>query len=129
MSPPPVLMLAAGRGALSWPYNVHACPPDDSFISTVLHPDSVVGYTHASSVIPFVRSRPGASLTVTMSFVPSNVNAEPKRPDVVQTAPDTVPAWALPEESARVVPDPSLNPHAPIAPVGVDELAVENVHV
>ncbi|HLC41272.1 MAG TPA: hypothetical protein VJO34_06555 [Methylomirabilota bacterium] len=43
-------------------------------------PLPVVGKTQASSVIPVVRSRMGASFTVTQSFTPSKSRALPNFP-------------------------------------------------
>ena len=46
----------------------------------------LVGSTHASSVMPVVRRRSGASAIVTQSFLPSNFSALPCLPLVVQVA-------------------------------------------
>src|SRR6516164_4813260 len=68
----------------------------------------LVGLTHASSVIPVVRSSDGASLTTTVELVPLNLRASPYLPAVVQVALERVPVLPLPEPSAVVVPLPSL---------------------
>ena len=69
-----------------------------------------VGRTHASSVMPVVRSRSAASATVTMSFVPSKLSAPPFLPAAVQLAPETIPEWPLPVASDAVEPAASSNP-------------------
>ena len=60
----------------------------------------VVGNTHASNVIPVVRSRSLASATVTQLFVPLNKTALPYLPAGVHVALETVPVWPLPVASA-----------------------------
>jgi hypothetical protein len=67
---------------------------------------SAVGYTQASSVIPFVRSSEAESATSTRSFTPSKESAEPKRPGA-HVAPETAPALPRPDESSTAVPAPS----------------------
>ena len=67
-----------------------------------------VGYTHASSVMPLVRSSELESAAVTQLFAPLNDSALPYRPVAVQAAPETVPVLPLPEPSTAVVPLPSL---------------------
>ena len=52
---------------------------------------SADGRTHASSVIPVVRSSELASGTVTQSLTPSKLNADPNRPAALHTAPETEP--------------------------------------
>src|SRR5919201_3362826 len=74
------------------------------------------GFTHASSVMPPVRRNDGASLTVTRALVPLNTSALPNFPAVVQVAPVIVPVLLLPDESATVVPEPSLNEYAATRP-------------
>ncbi len=69
---------------------------------------SPVGYTHASSVIPVVRLRSAVLPTVTRSLTPLKLRAFPKRPWVVQAAPEMAPVCPLPEASAALVPAPSL---------------------
>jgi hypothetical protein len=72
-------------------------------------PAIVVGFTHASSVIPVVRSSDAASAIVTQSSSPSNASAPPARP-VARVAPEIVPGLPLPDASVAVVPDASSNP-------------------
>src|SRR3974390_291772 len=74
------------------------------------------GFTHASSVIPVVRSSDAESLTVTSALVPSNTRALPYMPEVVQVAPLTVPLFPFPDVSNTVVPAPSLNPYSATRP-------------
>ena len=81
-----------------------------SFISAVRQPPATDGFTHASSVIAFVRSSVAESATLTMSLTPSKLSARPKRPEVVRVAPETVPALPLPEESVAAVPVVSSKP-------------------
>ena len=73
-------------------------------------PAAVDGLTHASSVIPVVRSSEGESLTLTRSSIPSNDSARPKRPAVVRVAPAIVPALPAGELSATLVPLASSKP-------------------
>jgi hypothetical protein len=77
-----------------------------------------VGNTHASSVIPVVRSRDAESFTVTRAFVPLNSNALPNFPALVQVAVPTEPAFPFPDASATVAPPPSSNPYAATRPAG-----------
>ena len=76
------------------------------------------GRTHASSVMPVVRSSEATSATVTRSLTPSNDSARPKRPAVERVAPEIVPVFELPDESVTVVPVVSSKPQAPTRPVG-----------
>ena len=54
---------------------------------TVLQSLIDVGFTHAESVMPYVRSSDAESATSTRSFVPSNESAPPYFPAAVQVAP------------------------------------------
>src|SRR5438309_1554094 len=76
------------------------------FVSTAL------GFTHASSVIPFARSSEGASGTVTQLLLPLNASAPPKRPPLDQAVFETVPLFPCPDASATVEPEPSSNAYA-----------------
>src|SRR5207248_9325152 len=76
----------------------------------------VVGYTHASNVIPLVNCSEAALLMVTSALVPSKLKALPYLPDVVQVAPLIVPLLPLPDTSVTTVPLPSLNPYAATKP-------------
>ena len=75
---------------------------------TLRHRSRGRGNTHASSVMPVVRSSDGASATVTQSLTPSKDRALPNFPCVLQVAPEIVPVRPLPEVSATVVPLPAL---------------------
>ncbi|MEA2129081.1 MAG: hypothetical protein QOJ85_1972 [Solirubrobacteraceae bacterium] len=79
-------------------------------------PAIVVGLTHASSVMPVVRSSDAASATVTRSLTPSKLSALPNLPVVVRSGPLIVPALDCPEASAAVVPAVSSNPYAATRP-------------
>ena len=81
-------------------------------------PLAAVGNTHASSVMPVVRSSALASATVTIALVPLNDSAGPYFPVAVHVAPLTVPA-RLPTALCTTVPVPSLNPYAATRPGGV----------
>src|SRR4051795_8324088 len=72
-----------------------------------------VGRTHASSVMPVVRSRLLASGTLTQSLTPSKLSAEPYRPAGVREGPLSVPPLPRPEAAVAVVPDASSKPQAP----------------
>ena len=80
-------------------------------------PPSAVGNTHASSVARVLRSSDVLSGTVTQSFTPSNVSAEPNFPAVVRTAPAIVPLLPRPEPSVTPGPLVSSNPQAPTGAV------------
>ena len=64
-----------------------------------------------------VRSSDALSGTVTQSFTPSKVSAEPNLPAVVRTAPAIVPLLPRPEPSVTAVPLVSSNPQAPTGAV------------
>src|SRR6266545_4749724 len=85
---------------------------------TSRHPPPTVGYTHASKVIPVVKSNELASLTVTRALVPLNDRAGPNFPAVVHVAASIAPLFPLPDVSVTVVPAPSLNPYAATRPAG-----------
>src|SRR4051794_13942840 len=71
----------------------YARSPVYSLASTVRHAFVVdVGYTHASIVIPVVRSRSWLSPTVTQSLTPSNDSALPFFPVPFHVAPEIDPA-------------------------------------
>src|SRR5687768_1415482 len=79
----------------------------------VLNPVSSEGFTHASIVMPLIRSRELASLMFTKSFAPSNKIAEPYFPAGDQAGPlINVPVLLLPELSYVIVPVFSLKPYA-----------------
>jgi hypothetical protein len=77
---------------------------------------TVVGYTHASRVIPLVNCNDAASFTVTRALVPLNVNALPYLPEVVHVALPIVPLFPLPDTSVTPVPPPSLKEYAATSP-------------
>ena len=81
---------------------------------------SALGRTHASSVIPVVRSSSAWSGIRTWSSTPSNDSAPAVRPAADQTGPPvSVPGWPRPERSASVVPEPSSNEYAATRPGSV----------
>ena len=98
-------VLAVGVGEEPVDEIVRAAPSSRRSASDVV----AVGRTHASSVIPVVRSSDAVSAIVTRSLTPSNVRAPPFLPAVVQLGPEIEPAFPLPEESARVEPEPPSN--------------------
>ena len=74
----------------------------------MFQPLSVVGLTHASSVIPFVRSSELESGTeMKLEVVPLKDAAEPKTPFGLQVTLLSVPVFPWPERSPAVVPVPS----------------------
>jgi hypothetical protein len=81
-------------------------------------PPVAAGLTHASSVIPVVRSSDAASATVTQSSTPSNDSARPKRPSGTRVAPLTVPWLLRPDASATCAPLVSSKLQAPTSPGG-----------
>src|SRR3954453_1424565 len=84
-----------------------------SLNSTVRHVlPSELGRTHASTVIPVVRSRSLASAIETTSLIPSNDSAPPVLPAAFQVGPLIVPGWFLPDTSASVVPLPASKLYA-----------------
>ena len=93
-------------------YNAYANPPGRSFINNVCHEfKGASGRTHASNVIPDVKSNDAESATVTQSSTPSNDNARPNRPPVTRAAPDTVPTFPRPDESVTAAPETSSKPN------------------
>src|SRR3954447_12480286 len=78
---------------------------------------SEVGRTHASTVIPVVRSRSLASAIETRSLMPSNDSAPPVLPAAFQVAPLIVPGWFLPDTSASVLPLPASKLYTATSPV------------
>src|SRR3954471_112127 len=86
---------------------------------------SELGRTHASAVMPVVRSRSLASAIETASLTPSNDSAPPVLPVALQLAPLIVPGWFLPETSASVLPLPASKLYAATSPaLGVVKFAV-----
>src|SRR4051812_14211414 len=85
-------------------------------MTTERQPLKVVGLTHASIVMPVVRSSEFASATVTQSLVPLNESAEPNLPPAFHVAPETVPVLLLPDASVTVVPLPSSKLYAATRP-------------
>lgn len=85
---------------------------------------TAVGFTHASIVMPVVRSGTLASAIVTQSLVPLKLRAPPNLPAVECVAPVSVAVLPRPEASAAVVPDGSSKPHAPTRLAGADGLTV-----
>src|SRR2546423_1177145 len=88
-----------------------------------------VGCTHASSVMPVVRSRLFASGTVTQLLVPLKLSAPPNLPAAVCVAPVIAPALPWPEESAAGVPALTVSVTVivfgdPVAPVAVTVTSV-----
>src|SRR3954463_6394197 len=81
----------AGREALLPEYSAQANPSGASLVTTDRQEVRIDGLIHASIVIPVVRSRDAASLTVTHALVPSNESAPPNLPAVVRVAPEIVP--------------------------------------
>ena len=77
-----------------------------------------MGLTHASIVMPVVRSSEALSLTVTELFVPLNDRAPPNLPSALHVAPEVEPVLPVPDASAAVVPAPSLKPYAATMPGG-----------
>src|SRR5579884_1773818 len=72
--------------------------------------------TQASRVIAADRCSERESLMVTRALAPLNTSAFPNFPAVVQRAPVMTPAFPCPEESATLVPEPSLKEYAATSP-------------
>ena len=70
------------------------------------------GLTHASRVIAVVRSKDGASFTLTSASVPLKYKAPPNFPAVVRVAFTSEPVFPFPDESVTVGPVVSLNAYA-----------------
>ena len=87
-------------------------PPGRSFTTTVRHPPAFDGRTQASTVIPDNKSSDAESATVTQSFTPSKLNADPNRPDALHTAPDTTPPFPRPDHQPHSSPN-SHSTHTP----------------
>ena len=71
---------------------------------------AAVGLTHASMVMPELRSRELLSGIVTMLLVPSKERALPYLPLGLHPVPVAVPEFPLPERSVTETPLPSLKP-------------------
>src|SRR5919198_2741749 len=85
---------------------------------------SAFGLTHASSVMPFVRSSEFESETVTQELVPLKDSALPNLPLVDQVVFAVVPVLLFPERSVTVVPVPSSKLYAATRPDGATLLTV-----
>src|SRR6185312_6751600 len=85
---------------------------------TVRQPPFAVGRTHASSVMPDVRSSELESGMLTLLDVPLNERAEPNLPAADHVAFTSVPLLADPDLSAAVVPAPSSKLYAATRPAG-----------
>src|SRR5919204_1590218 len=90
---------------------------------------SAEGFTHASSVIPLVRSSEFESATVTSVFVPLNESAPSVWPAIDHVPFAIVPLLPVPERSASVVPLPALKLYEATSPVGGGGAAFETVTV
>src|SRR5437016_5178162 len=90
--------------------------PGCSFSITARQPLMLAGLTHASSVMPEVRSREGLSPIVTQLLVPLNESALPAWP-AAHVAFAIVPLFPLPDASATMEPVPSSNEYAATRPV------------
>ena len=100
-------------------------PRPFSFTTTVRHFfSSAVGRTHASSVIPVVRSSEAESAIDTKSFTPSNESAEPVFAVVVQVAPEIDAVLPCPEMSATVLPLPASKEYAATRPLALSAVEV-----
>src|SRR5690348_5043858 len=93
-------------------------------MTTHSQPLIAVGYTHASSVMALARSREAESATVTQLFVPLNDRALPYLPEVLQVAPEIVPAFPFPEASPSVEPVPSSKLYAATRVFDVETVTV-----
>ena len=78
---------------------------------------AAIGRTHASTVIPLDRSSDAASATVTQSFTPSKLNADPNRPAAAPRRTRHRPRVPRPDESATSSPNPlqAVRRHEPAA--------------
>src|SRR3954453_8687856 len=76
---------------------------------------TLVGLSHASSVMPLVRWSDALSGMTTVDEVPLNCSAPPNLP-VVQVPFCTVPLLPLPDVSVTVVPEASSNEYAATGP-------------
>src|SRR3954466_12569879 len=100
-------------------------PPGCSFRATVRQiVPRALGLTHASRVMPVVRSKVAESAIVTHALVPLNDSALPNLPAVLQVALLIVPGLPLPDESLTVVPVPSLTPWAAANPADLPPVTV-----
>src|SRR4051794_1910727 len=88
------------------------------------HPLIAVGLTHASSVIPPVRSNEAESGTLTQLLTPLNDTALPNFPVADHVALASVPLFPRPLMSAGGGPGPSLTPHPPTRVPVVDTVTL-----
>src|SRR6266568_5714253 len=73
---------------------------------------TILGFTHASRVIPVDRCSAALSGMVMIVLAPLNVTAPPYLPDVVHEPFAIAPPFPFPVKSFNAVPEPSLNPKA-----------------
>ena len=116
-----------GRPVSLLAYNPYAKPLGCSFINAVRHPPNTDAFTHASNVIPDVKSNEFASGTDTTSSTPSNDTADPNRPDADHNAPPAnEPPFPRPDESTTDNPEPLIEPqrrHQATRPGGLRNVA------
>src|SRR5919109_4488615 len=104
--------------------------PGCSLKSTQRHAvPRALGFTHASSVMPFVRSSDAESATVTSVEVPLNESAPPVWPVVDHVPFAIVPLLPVPERSASAVPVPASKLYDATSPVGGGGATFETVTV
>src|SRR5262245_56643692 len=92
-------------------------PPGCCLNRTFFQPLTVDELTHASSVMPFVRSSDDESAMLTSDEVPLNCSAPPYLPDFDHVPFCTVPSFLLPDESATFAPAPSSNEYSAPRPL------------
>src|SRR4051812_1256493 len=80
--------------------------------------ETELGLTQASSVMPELSWSDDEFGTLTRALVPLKTRAPPYFPVAVQVVFETVPVFPVPDASAVVVPDPSLNEYAATSPEG-----------
>ena len=101
-------------------YSPYTRSPGRSLTTTVLKSPPAFGRTHASSVIPVVRSSEFESATVAAAFEPLNESALPNLPEPrpAHAVLESVPLLPFPDRSAVVIPTPSSKPYAATSPLG-----------
>jgi hypothetical protein len=74
--------------------------------TTVRHgPAAALGFTHASSVMPLLRSSEPESGIVTEALDPSNDSAGPNLPEAFHVVPEVLPLFPVPDASVTAVPE------------------------
>jgi hypothetical protein len=115
---PEIVTWDCGRFVSELEYSPYTRSLGRSLTTSVLKSPPAFGLTHASSVMPVVRSRELESGTVTNELEPLNESALPNLPALApaHVALESVPLLPFPDRSAVVEPAPSSKAYAATSP-------------